>query len=156
MLLYTSCFVVNFKNASLFTRWLSLESGIERIKIKKTNKFTITVITRDAETGNKVEKVIKLYKAFKLTVKGNENFYPFKIDPITGEPIINIGLGKPGRDMTLDPLEIKGKTYRWRKSGHVLEEVLGVNKDQESGTYTLRFGNCLVDVEIENQNILTE
>jgi hypothetical protein len=126
------------------------------IKINKTNKFTITVNTVDPETGEKIKKEIKLYKAFKLTVKGNENFYPFKIDPVTGEPVINPGTGKPLRDVTLNPLGLKATKSRWYQKSRVLEEVVGANKDQASGFYTLRYGKCLGKIEIENPNIITE
>jgi len=100
----------------------------------------------------KINRNSKLdYKAFKLTVKGNENFYPFRVDPETGEPIINPSSGKPFRDMTLTPFEIKATSYRWRQKNRMLEEVLGLNNDEDSGFYTLRFGNCLVDIEVQNK-----
>ena len=91
------------------------------------------------------------YKAFKLKVKGNENFYPFRIDPVTGEPVLNPSNGRPFRDMTLTPFGIKAIRYRWYQKSRVLEEVLGVNTDQESGFYTIRLGKCLAEVEVQSK-----
>jgi hypothetical protein len=115
-----------------------LKINPKKIKISKSKKIT--------------------YKVFKLTVKGNNYFDPFKVDPVTGEHVINISTHKPSRDMSLNldpnsiPLRIRATTYRWYEKKRVLEEVVGVMTNQESGFYTLRFGKCLVDVEIENKN----
>jgi hypothetical protein len=87
------------------------------------------------------------FKTFKLTIKGNENFT---------NPVIPLDTGFFFLDYEIEPLVEKGLINRWTEKRRKLEMVVWVPTEQESGFYTLRFGNCLGEIEIENKTIMTE
>ena len=97
----------------------------KRIKIKRNQRVT--------------------WRTFKLAVKGNENF---------PNPFIRNSDGTNTLDYDLSPLFEVATNKRWFQKRRLFEVVVGAYTDEESGTYTLRFGKCLVDFEIENNNIL--
>jgi hypothetical protein len=87
------------------------------------------------------------FKTFKLTVKGNENFT---------NPVIPLDTGFFFLDYEIEPLVEKGLINIWTEKKRRLEMVVWVPTEQESGFYPLRFGNCIVEIEIANRTIMPE
>lgn len=106
------------------------------------------VLAADCDLKTKGKMIINKdkktdYQVAKIRIKGNENFYPFKPDPLFPENMIP--------DFDISPLFQTTTKARWYLEKRAYEIAAGCNTDVPSGIYTVRLGKCLGEIEVVNK-----